>query len=229
MDGKPREGSELQSSMRDVGERALRRLAEMLEARPVALRALQEFPLHPRVEIDMAISIPPHIDALVPLSGFVTGYGSDWNRWEEATAAKVRALAAEVATLEHPVLARFIVDSSLELSREQVVDSQFQRSMIEIGELVDDPLDLLVQLESLDAPWECRGHLIEKIAVEQVPGWEETHSTYIDRDDSWPAVLLALRLPVSDISKADAVRRIDGRHLNGIEFLIMRNELDEPT
>ena len=101
--------------------------------------------------------------------------------------------------------------------------------MIEIGELVDDPLDLLVQLESLDAPWECCSQFVERIAVEQVPGWEETLSTYIDRDDSWPAVLLALRLPVSDISKADAVRRIDGRHLNGIEFLIMRNELDEPT
>ena len=78
MDAEPSAASELQSSMRDVGERALRRLAEMLEARPVALRALQEFALHSRVEINMAISIPPHIDALVPLSGFVTGYGSDW-------------------------------------------------------------------------------------------------------------------------------------------------------
>ena len=229
MDAEPRVGSELQSTMRDVGERALRRLAEISEARPVALRALQEFALHPRVEIDIAFSIPPNIDALVPLSGFVTGYGSDWNGWEEATAAKIRALAAEVATLEHPVLARFIVDSFLELSREQVVDSQFQRLMIEIGELVDDPLDLLVKLESLDAPWECRDHLVERSVVEQVPGWEETLSKYIDRDDSWPAVLLALRLPVSDISKADAVRRIDRRHLNGIEFLIMRSELDEPT
>ena len=101
--------------------------------------------------------------------------------------------------------------------------------MIEIGELVDDPVDLLTELESLDAQWECCSHFVEKIAVEQVPGWEETLSMCIDRDDSWPAVLLALRLPVSDISKADAVRRIDGRHLTGIEFLIMRNELDEPT
>ena len=229
MDGEPRAGSELQSTMRDVGERALRRHAEILETRPVALRALQELAFHPRVEIDIAFSIPPHIDALVPLSGFVTGYGSDWNGWEEATAAKIRALAAEVATMEHPVLARFIVDSFLELSREQVVDSQFQRLMIEIGELVDDPADLLTQLESLDAPWECRGHLVERIAVEQVTGWEDTLSRYIDREDSWPAVLLALRLPVSGLSKADVVRRIDRRHLNGIEFLIMRSELDEPT
>ena len=229
MDGEPRAGSELQSTMRDVGERALRRLAEMLEARPVALRALQEFALRPRVEIKMAFSLPPHIDALVPLSGFVTGYGSDWNGWEEATAAKVRALAAEVAILEHPVLARFIVNSFLELSREQVVDSLFQRLMIEIGELMNDPVDLLTELETLDAPWECRAHFVERIAVDQEAGWEEMLATYIKPDDSWPAVLLALRHPVGHSTKRAAVQRIDGRHASGIQAMIIRDELDDAT
>ena len=230
MDGEPRVASELQSTMRDVGERALGRLAGILEARPVALRALQEFALRPRVEINMVFSIPPHIEALVPLSGFVTGYGSDWQGWEEATATKVREIAVEKATLEIPALARFIVDSFAELSREQqVVASQFQRLMIEIGDLLDDPVDLLTQLESLQAPWECRAHFVERTAVNRVPGWEHIISDCIDRDDSWPAVLLALRYPVSEIIKSEAVRRIDGRHLNSIEILIIRNELDERT
>lgn len=220
---------DLQNTMRDAGERAIQRLAGIFKDRPVVLRRLQQFVLHPRVDIEIAFDIPPHINALVPLNRSVSGYGSDWHGWEEAVSANVRALAIDVATLEIPALARFIVDSFAELSREQVVASQFHRLMIEIGDLLDAPVDLLTQLESLDAPWECRAHFVERTAVNRVSGWEHIISACIDRDDSWPAVLLALRYPVSDITKSDAVRRIDGRHLNSIEILIIRNELDERT
>ena len=220
---------ELQDTMRDTGELAVRRLAEIFGDRPVALRRLEEFVLHPRVEIEIALNVPSHIDALVPLSQFVTEYGSDWRGWEEATRAKVRELAAEVATLDHATLPLFIVETFAEISRDRAVTTQFRQLMAELAERIDAPADLLSELEQLGAPWECRELFLEKIIVEQHHGWDEMLASYVDRDDSWPSVLLALRHPVSHHTKTAAVQRIDGRHASAIEAMIFGDELDEPT
>ena len=220
---------ELQITMRDTGERAVRQLAGIFADRPVVLRRLQQFVLHPRVDVDIAFAIPSHIDALVPLNRFVSGYRGDPQGWEDAAQVKVRALARETATLDPSERSRFILDSYAEVSRERSVTPQFQLFMTEIAEMLDDPAGLLDELEQLDAPWECREALLEKVVIERLAGWTEALARCVVREDSWPSVLLALRYPVDGSIKEAAVQRIDQRHAPGIETLIFRDELDEPT
>ena len=218
---------DLQSTMRDAGERAVRRLAVIFEDRPVVLRRLQQFVLHPRVDVDIAFAIPSHIDALVPLDRFVSGYRGDPQGWEEAAQRKVRALAVETAELDPSERPRFILDSYAELSRERSVTPQFHLYMTELAEMLDDPAALLDEFEQLGVPWECRAALLEKVVIERIAGWTESLARCVVRVDSWPSVLLALRYPVDGSIKEAAVQRIDQRHTPGIETMIIRGELDE--
>lgn len=228
-DGQPGIARELKESMRDAGERAVRRIAEIFKERPVILRRLEEFVLDPQVGIEIAFNIPPHIDALVPLSQFVTQDGGDWQAWEEAASVKVRRLADDVGSLDCSALCRFIVDSCAELSRDRSVTPQFHQLMAELAKTVLDPAETLAELEQLDAAWECRVPFLERVVVERYPDWEEILTRYVDQGDSWPSVLLALRHPVSPSAKQAAVQRIDGRHTSAIQGMIFRDELDEPT
>ena len=220
---------DLQNAMRDAGDRAVRRLAAIFADRPVVLRRLQQFALHPRVDVNIAFAIPSHVDALVPLDRFVSGYRGDPQGWEDAAQVKVRALARETAALSASERSRFILSSYAEVSRERSVTPQFQLFMTEIAEMLDDPAELLAELEQLGAPWECRAALLEKVVIERFAGWTESLARCVVREDSWPSVLLALRSAVERSIKEAAVQRIDQRHAPGIETMIIRGDLDEQT
>ena len=223
---------ELQNAMRDTGDHAIRRIALIFKDRPVALRALEEFSRHPRVGVEIEFDIPPHIDVLVPLSDFLREEGTDWRAWEDATSAKVRELADEALTLSPGSLAQFIVETCELLLRdrpEREVTSEFRQLTSEIAQVNDDCPGLLAELERLGAAWVCRAPFLERIVNEQLGDWDDLLASYINREDSWPSVLLALRYPVSETTKTLAAQRIDGRHAFAIRTMVSHNEIDEPT
>lgn len=226
-DGQPALDGDAKTIMRACGERAAYRLSEIYADRPIALRSLEELVRHPRVAIEMDFDIPPHIDALIPLSSFVTEHGDDWRAWDTATRERVQELAVELVSLSPEALAQFVVDTSRDLTNQGSTGPHFVQLLTELARLVNAPEHLLSELERREAPWECCDAFLERVVKEQHEGWEDQLLRYMNGSDSWPSVLLSLRYPTNEGLRRAATQRLDGRHAHGLHMMVQRGELDD--
>ncbi len=215
--------------MRETGERAIRRLADIYADKPLALRLIEQHASHPGVAIDLGLRIPERVSVFLPKESWEEDRETDWQTRNESVNRRARELAESISSKSPREIAEFVSSTHAELMHAGADTGVFDAFARHLAELSQEPAAVYEALVSNGVVQILCVYFLERVVQRRLPGCEEQLSVHLDREPHLNALTVALRYPVNRLIKRRAVGLLNAESLIGLLWLFHHHLLDRET
>ncbi len=219
---------DVREAIREVATQVITQLADILKARPGALRRLREYGTSG--ELPVSIEVPEEFAMLFPERWDGSSDGTGFDEWERRNRDRVQGFANEVRRRSADDIAALITGADAEANAAGIDHPRCTPLLAQaLAKYEDEPETLLAALEERGASPDLIFPLLDRTAELQRPGWEiELERLLAHPGASGAATRVALVRPCDDGLKRLAIQKAAAR-LPLICDLVSWEQLDHAT